>query len=269
MPFDFSSRNTFVAVSCGVLSKIDSRSDNIYSQTGNTSICSSSSNSTASNSIFCDGVDCCQTSIDIYKAFEILFDNSTVTAAEQDQNERENQCKFAFMVDGDYWYRHENSSTTFTRIRNSDYVPVNLSWGGANHSPGGLEAQCVRPLDANAGPTMEAGSLFEIVDSQVLEDAPKKEIRTVANIAQRCLNFTGRNRPTMREVAMELDKIQKPDRASSTVQSNHDEEVEYVRTLDIGTWDAVSTSTASTFKKTDNVDASKLLEISLLSFESH
>ncbi|GMN69442.1 hypothetical protein TIFTF001_038494 [Ficus carica] len=240
------------------------------------------------------------------------------------------------MVDGDYWYRHENSSTTFTRIRNSDYVPVNLSWGGANHSPGGLEAQCVRPLDANAAEvaeaisyldsaasfpiyhrdikssnilldekyrakiadfgisrtisleqthlstevhgtfgyfdpeyfqsiqfteksdvfsfgvvlveiltgqkvisvtrseedrslvtnfnrTMEAGSLFEIVDSQVLEDAPKKEIRAVANLAQRCLNFTGRNRPTMREVAMELDKIQKPDRASSSVQSNHDE----------------------------------------------
>ncbi|GMN69443.1 hypothetical protein TIFTF001_038497 [Ficus carica] len=85
MPFDFSSRNTFVAVSCGVFAKIDSRSDNIYSQTGCTSICSSSSNSTASNSIFCDGVDCCQTSnIDIYNAFEISFDNSTVTAAEQD-----------------------------------------------------------------------------------------------------------------------------------------------------------------------------------------
>ncbi|GMN20936.1 hypothetical protein TIFTF001_047198 [Ficus carica] len=93
---------------------------------------------------------------------------------------------------------------------------------------------------------MEVGNLLEIIDSQVLEDAPEEEIRAVANLAQRCLNFTGRNRPTMKEVAMELDGIQKADGASFTVHQNHGE-VEHVRTEHIQHWEAVSTSTTSTF----------------------
>lgn len=50
--------------------------------------------------------------------------------------------------------------------------------------------------------SIENGMLFDIIDVQVLEDAPKEEIAKVAEISQRCLNVKGRNRPTMKEVAM-------------------------------------------------------------------
>ncbi|GMN67051.1 hypothetical protein TIFTF001_036109 [Ficus carica] len=131
IPFTFTSGNIFVGVSCGVLAKIDSSSGNKYSQTGCTSICSSNDNKTTSNQILCNGIDCCETSISDNQVdtFEILFDNSTaITEAEQNQYESNKECKFAFMVDSDYWYNYKNHSTNITGIRNMDYVPLNLSW---------------------------------------------------------------------------------------------------------------------------------------------
>ena len=115
---------------------------------------------------------------------------------------------------------------------------------------------------------MEADDVFEIIDSQVLEDAPKEEIRQMANLAQRCLNLTGRNRPTMKEVAMVLEGIQKPERAAFTVQQNH-EEVEYVRTEFIEPWDVASTSTGSALDRTASSGTSLLQELPLLSLGSH
>ncbi|GMN69957.1 hypothetical protein TIFTF001_039002 [Ficus carica] len=131
MPFSFTSGNIFVGVSCGIPAKINSSSGNRYYQTGCTSICSSNDNRTTSNHILCDGIDCCETSISDIQVdtFEILFDNnSTITAAEQNQYESEKECKFAFMADGDYWSNYKNHSMNITRIRDMGYVPLNLSW---------------------------------------------------------------------------------------------------------------------------------------------
>lgn len=78
---------------------------------------------------------------------------------------------------------------------------------------------------------MEEDVLFDISDAQVLEDAPKEEIIIVAKIAERCLNLNGRNRPTMNEVAMELEGIIQKSKRSATfeAQRNYDED-EYIRT---------------------------------------
>ncbi|EXC08255.1 Wall-associated receptor kinase-like 9 [Morus notabilis] len=78
---------------------------------------------------------------------------------------------------------------------------------------------------------MEEDVLFNISDAQVLEDAPKEEIIIVAKIAERCLNLNGRNRPTMNEVAMELEGIIQKSKRSATfeAQRNYDED-EYIRT---------------------------------------
>ncbi|XP_056171559.1 wall-associated receptor kinase-like 10 [Syzygium oleosum] len=57
--------------------------------------------------------------------------------------------------------------------------------------------------------SMEENRLFDIVDAQVLKEGNKEEIASVANLAKRCLNLNGRNRPTMKEVAMELEGIRK------------------------------------------------------------
>ncbi|KAL3746967.1 hypothetical protein ACJRO7_015841 [Eucalyptus globulus] len=57
--------------------------------------------------------------------------------------------------------------------------------------------------------SMEENRLFDIVDAQVLKEGKKEEITSFANLAKRCLNLNGRSRPTMKEVAMELEGMRK------------------------------------------------------------
>jgi len=54
---------------------------------------------------------------------------------------------------------------------------------------------------------MDGGRLFDIIDAQVKGDCTEEEAIVIANLAKRCLDLNGRNRPTMREVAMELEGI--------------------------------------------------------------
>ncbi|XP_034922250.1 wall-associated receptor kinase-like 8 [Populus alba] len=54
---------------------------------------------------------------------------------------------------------------------------------------------------------MEDSRLSDIVDAHVKGDCTEEEAIVIANLAKRCLNLSGRNRPTMREVAMELEGI--------------------------------------------------------------
>nr|GMC48465.1 wall-associated receptor kinase-like 9 [Ipomoea batatas] len=54
---------------------------------------------------------------------------------------------------------------------------------------------------------MEEKSLWEILDVQVSEQGKKEDVMAVAWLAQRCLNYNGKKRPTMKEVAAELDAI--------------------------------------------------------------
>ncbi|CAA0839565.1 Wall-associated receptor kinase-like 2 [Striga hermonthica] len=58
--------------------------------------------------------------------------------------------------------------------------------------------------------TMEENSLFEILDPRVLNEGNKDEIMLVAQLARRCLHLNGRRRPTMKEIAVELQGIQAP-----------------------------------------------------------
>ncbi|KAK9266437.1 hypothetical protein L1049_007439 [Liquidambar formosana] len=55
----------------------------------------------------------------------------------------------------------------------------------------------------------------------MVKDGGKEEIIAVANLAKRCLNLNGKKRPTMREVAMELEAI-KRSRGGFTIEQNHE-----------------------------------------------
>ncbi|KAK3405206.1 hypothetical protein EUGRSUZ_K01469 [Eucalyptus grandis] len=57
--------------------------------------------------------------------------------------------------------------------------------------------------------SMERNCLFNIADAWVMEEGKKEEIVAVASLARRCLSLIGRNRPMMKEVAMELEGIRK------------------------------------------------------------
>ncbi|XP_059454879.1 wall-associated receptor kinase 2-like [Corylus avellana] len=87
-------------------------------------------------------------------------------------------------------------------------------------------------------------NLFDIIDSQVLKEGKKEEIIAVANLAKRCLDLNGKKRPTMREVAMELEGVRMLQKAPK-LQQNY-EEHEYVQEGMYKPWDVSTSSTMST-----------------------
>lgn len=55
---------------------------------------------------------------------------------------------------------------------------------------------------------MRNNRLFEIIDLHIANEVGKEEeITTVAKIATNCLNINGKNRPTMKQVAIELERL--------------------------------------------------------------
>ncbi|XP_059461865.1 wall-associated receptor kinase-like 22 [Corylus avellana] len=87
---------------------------------------------------------------------------------------------------------------------------------------------------------MEENNLFDVLDSRVLKESKKEEIVAVANLAKRCLHLNGKKRPTMREVAMELEAVQMLQKAP-TLQQDY-KELEYVRVDMYEPWDVPSSS---------------------------
>ncbi|VVA36321.1 PREDICTED: wall-associated [Prunus dulcis] len=113
--------------------------------------------------------------------------------------------------------------------------------------------------------SMQLDRLFEILDAEVVKGGSKADIILVANLARRCLNLSGRKRPTMREVTAELERIQMSEKTSNGGENY--EEVEYVRTDSIEPWDVASSSTG-TGPGLDGGPSSSLHEIPLLPYKS-
>ncbi|KAK1410804.1 hypothetical protein QVD17_37344 [Tagetes erecta] len=76
---------------------------------------------------------------------------------------------------------------------------------------------------------MEEGHVISIFDAIVIKEGARDELLALANLAMRCLNFNGKFRPTMKEVAIELESI-RTTHIPSTTKTNigpvmHGEEV--------------------------------------------
>ena len=70
--------------------------------------------------------------------------------------------------------------------------------------------------------SMKQDNLFDILDEQVRKEGDKEDIIVVTNLAERCLDLNRKERPTMGEVAMELQAIQK----AFDGQQNYEEIIE-------------------------------------------
>ena len=57
--------------------------------------------------------------------------------------------------------------------------------------------------------SLKGGSLFEILENSIVNDDNKEQMREVAELAGRCLQVKGEERPTMKEVAMELEGLRR------------------------------------------------------------
>ncbi|KAK1410810.1 hypothetical protein QVD17_37350 [Tagetes erecta] len=94
--------------------------------------------------------------------------------------------------------------------------------------------------------SMEEGCVMSIFDPKVVNEDSKGVILAIANLAMRCLNAIGKYRPTMKEVAIELEGI-RMSHVPSTVHAsfghaNHSEDL-LMSTYD----DLTSTSFTDTF----------------------
>jgi serine/threonine protein kinase len=108
--------------------------------------------------------------------------------------------------------------------------------------------------------SIKENRLFDILDTQVRNEENKKEVMAIANLAKRCLHMNGRKRPTMIEIVMELEGVQK----ISHVQPKF-EELEYVTNEEMGPWNDVSISTRSSLQAgtTSSSDVLPLLSFNI------
>ncbi|PPR89669.1 hypothetical protein GOBAR_AA31008 [Gossypium barbadense] len=79
--------------------------------------------------------------------------------------------------------------------------------------------------------SMEENRVLEIIDGRVAKQAKVEELMMVAKLAYRCLSLSGKKRPTMKEVAMQLEQIMPlPKQNDSNVDHHHDrEEINYLK----------------------------------------
>ncbi|XP_057801212.1 wall-associated receptor kinase 2-like [Salvia miltiorrhiza] len=72
---------------------------------------------------------------------------------------------------------------------------------------------------------MKEDRLFQILDPRVLKEGSMKQIQDVAKLVKRCVKMNSENRPTMKEVAMELEGLRKLSKHPWTEQQLEEEGV--------------------------------------------
>ncbi|XP_052478467.1 wall-associated receptor kinase-like 9 [Gossypium raimondii] len=86
--------------------------------------------------------------------------------------------------------------------------------------------------------SMEENHLLDIVDAEIGKDGQKDEVVAVAQLAKRCLNLDGRYRPTMKEVAVELERLRT--RQGDCIPIDQLKQVEVVVRKSAKSWDFTS-----------------------------
>ncbi|KAK3405663.1 hypothetical protein EUGRSUZ_K01894 [Eucalyptus grandis] len=90
--------------------------------------------------------------------------------------------------------------------------------------------------------SMDENCLFDIVDPQVLKQGKEEGIVAFANIARGCLNLHGKMRPTMREVASELERIRELEHPAIRHGHTHEKRETSTRWDSVGSADIISLS---------------------------
>ncbi|KAK3005617.1 hypothetical protein RJ639_015894 [Escallonia herrerae] len=107
-----------------------------------------------------------------------------------------------------------------------------------------------RSLATNFLLAMEENCLHDFLDERVAKEGTKEQIARVANLAKRCLNLNGRKRPTMKEVSMELEGLQKS-HAAPNGQLHYQEDDECI--IDIEeTWPNMPLANSSSTSSLDS-----------------
>ncbi|XP_022887453.1 wall-associated receptor kinase 2-like [Olea europaea var. sylvestris] len=73
--------------------------------------------------------------------------------------------------------------------------------------------------------SMKENRLFSILEPRVLREGTLEQLQSIAELVKRCLSLDGEDRPTMKEVAMELEGLRKFNKHPWANQSVHEENV--------------------------------------------
>ncbi|KAK1403177.1 Wall-associated receptor kinase [Heracleum sosnowskyi] len=104
---------------------------------------------------------------------------------------------------------------------------------------------------------MEENRILDVTDVRIAKDSVKEELITFAKLAYRCLNLKGRKRPTMKQVAAELESINMSN--GSAIDQQHYKDVAYSVTELNEAWDLASTSISSSANYSLTVDVEPLI----------
>ncbi|TYJ16998.1 hypothetical protein E1A91_A09G020100v1 [Gossypium mustelinum] len=137
---------------------------------------------------------------DKYRAKVSDFGTSRSIALEQTHLTTRVQGTFGYM---DPEYFRSNQFTEKSDVYSFGVVLIELLTGQKPISA--EQSEPVRSLVSYFLHSMQENSLFNILDPMVVKDDPEQEIIVVALVAKRCLNLNGKKRPTMKQVAMELE----------------------------------------------------------------
>ncbi|CAA2974769.1 Serine threonine kinase [Olea europaea subsp. europaea] len=112
-----------------------------------------------------------------------------------------------------------------------------------------------KSLATNFLQSLEENCLSDILDAAVLKEGRAEEVMAIAQLARRCLYLNGKRRPTMKEVAAELEAIQMSKQVSSVqdnlAETEHHSIIEVSEVYDFATisgsinFDNVATSSTS------------------------
>ncbi|GJS39282.1 wall-associated receptor kinase 2-like protein [Tanacetum coccineum] len=70
-------------------------------------------------------------------------------------------------------------------------------------------SQVERNLATHFLVSLSTNNLFQILDPRVVREGSLEQLEAIASLVKRCLNMNGYDRPTMKEVAMELERLRK------------------------------------------------------------
>ncbi|TYG52352.1 hypothetical protein ES288_D09G020200v1 [Gossypium darwinii] len=154
-----------------------------------------------------------------YRAKVSDFGTSRSVALEQTHLTTRVQGTFGYM---DPEYFRSSQFTEKSDVYSFGVVLIELLTGQKPISA--EQSEPVRSLVSYFLDSMQENSLFNILDPMVVKDGPEREIIVVALLAKRCLNLNGKKRPTMKQVAMELELIKAS--GGNVIEDHGDEESE-------------------------------------------
>ncbi|XP_024040393.1 wall-associated receptor kinase 2 [Citrus clementina] len=119
-----------------------------------------------------------------------------------------------------------------------------------------------RSLAMNFLSSLKQNRLLEILDNRIVNDGNKQQLKVVAELAARCINVRGEERPTMKEVALELQgRLSLMSNGQyylrDNVESNGAQETEYFTSTFYECRDGIGSHTTPT----DGYDSMQQLEL--------